>query len=358
MDLERWLFLTMTARLKGQRTGNGAVHLLSGKRSAQTLQDASLFYVLPLTASLKHRSPAYIHEVRSDLSKAGLVTESHRGLMTITKSGRGVLKKLDEKYFLPEKYNAGRFEWSGEAEWFWKRLSLYIQSLSNVLDKSRKFVPVHYDYDVQEWVRRHFPGTQEERAAAASRLYRELKASLEAIEEEYAYLFVSRLSSSSGAGQTYTQLAGEGGDPSFTYIKFRTVLHHILNSLQEKNQFSVLASFVKPEEDRLLMTRSAGKTLDLLKKGMSLEEVRRIRNLQRSTVEDHAVEIAKMHPSFEAGMFADSRKLRTVEETAVRLGTNRLKIIKDELGEEYDYFTIRLALAEKKGETHAGTIRT
>ncbi|TMW73636.1 helix-turn-helix domain-containing protein [Alteribacter natronophilus] len=357
MDVEKWLFLTMTERLKGQRTGSGAVYLLNGKRSSQTLQDASLFYVLPLTGSLKHRSVTDVHGILSTLAASGLVRETDRGLIDLTREGLSMKQKLDTTYTLPEHYNAGRFEWNGEADWFWKRLSLYIQSLSSVMAGIKTFIPIQYDYSVQSWVRDNFPSSRQEREDAAASLYSELSSILSALSDEYASLFVRRLSSGHRAGESFTQLAGETGDPNFTYIRFRSCLHFILARLSESRSGKkyILQNFMKPEEERTLMSRSARETLDLLLEGKTMKEIGQIRRLRRSTLEDHVVEITMMHSGFDASRFVSSSKLELVKNTAEALGTNRLKVIKDTLGSDIDYFTIRLALAEMKGDPHAQT---
>ncbi len=341
----------MVERLQGQRSINGALYLLSGKRSAQTIQDASLFNVLPLTASLKHRPFDQLVKVKNILEKNNWIGEDATGKMTLTSYGRQQLFSYQSRLSLPEYFNGGRFEWNGETDWFWQRLSLFIQSLSNVLCAQSSFIPVQYDYNVQFWVKNHFPRNRSRQAIFSNGLYNELHTLLAELPNEDAMLFVSRLSSSTRIGKTTSQLTENGSDEWHTFLRFRSVLHYIIGSISKTErvkEFPSLTLFLMQETEDGLLTKSAIKTLELLRQGCTIDEIPTLRGLKRSTIEDHIMEITLLAADFPADYFLSREKIALIQKTAKRLNTKRLKAIKTALGEEVDYFMIRLALADLK----------
>ncbi|RNA69105.1 helix-turn-helix domain-containing protein [Alteribacter keqinensis] len=347
MDAQKWLMLTVIRQFCGQRSMNGVIYLLHGRRSSQVIQDASLFYVLPLTACLKHRYKEELYSVKNELKKEEAYIEDEKGRVSLTDYGSDLLEKANSQFVLPVHFNGGKYELNGEADWFWKRLSLFIQSLSVRLKSSTPFIPVQYDSKVQHWVKGYFP-EKDQRKNVADGLYKELYTLLENMEDEVALIFVRRLTSWKRTGETISQLTAENKDPVMTYLSFRSVIHYLMDQVtQKKEAYPHLSLFLKETRKTSLVTNTAEETYRLLKQGYSMDRIASKRNLKKSTIEDHIIEIILFTPGVHAGQFVDPAIVEQVLNVAEELNTQRLKKIKDALGEGYDYFTIRASLASR-----------
>lgn len=62
-------------RLKGERSISGAYHLLHGKRSAQTVQDAALFQVQPLFGICKEMTGPTLNQLTQTIQASAYVKE-------------------------------------------------------------------------------------------------------------------------------------------------------------------------------------------------------------------------------------------------------------------------------------------
>lgn len=85
-------------------------------------------------------------------------------------------------------------------------------------------------------------------------------------------------------------------------------------------------------------------TFQMYRAGNSIEEIAKIRNLSVNTIQEHLVnfvEVGTIKPS----ELMDSNKIDPVIAIAKSQTLTSLKAIKDELGEEYSYFEIHIAVA-------------
>ncbi|WP_026689446.1 helix-turn-helix domain-containing protein [Alteribacter aurantiacus] len=354
MDGQKWLILTIIQKFGGQRSINGVMYLLQGRRSSQVIQDASLFYVLPLTASLKHRSKEELDKVRKELLKGNAYIVNNDGKVSLTPYGIEMLNEYNRRFSIPPHYNGGKYELNDEAEWFWQRLSLFIQSLSFRLKTKSPFIPIQYDTGVQDWVKKHFPPASQ-REKMAHGLYCEIFHLLKEIRDREATLFVSRLTSWNRTGLTIDQLTKKNDDPLLTSLSFRSVLHYMISQVgQDRGKYPYLRVFLKESKQTVLVTKTAQETYFWLTKGYTLEEISHKRKLKKSTIEDHIIEIVLFMPEVNAERFVDRHILDYVLNVAEDLKTQKLKAIKDALGNEYDYFTIRVALASREERVKKG----
>jgi ATP-dependent DNA helicase RecQ len=82
----------------------------------------------------------------------------------------------------------------------------------------------------------------------------------------------------------------------------------------------------------------------LFKEGNSVEDIAKIRNLSVNTIQNHLVnfvEVGTIKPS----ELIDINKIDPVIAIAKTQTIQSLKAIKEELGEEYSYFEINIAVA-------------
>ncbi|UTR09591.1 helix-turn-helix domain-containing protein [Evansella sp. LMS18] len=350
MSCLEWIILTLINRVNGQRTSGGVYHLLTGKRSAQTIQDARLFDCYKIAGSVKTLSRERFEDSVSHMLKQGVLSESEENFYILTSKGREALQTLDRKYKLPPYFNGGKYEWSGLASIYWDRFSLFFQTLASFTVNEKQFIPVSYRLDTQRWVKQKIRELRQPAAAASEQLYNELVDFLQQLPEREAELFVSRLTAPGHTGRTFDQLSYMyAGDALYTKLFFQSVLHLLLKSTEEKpGKYPFLQSFAEMEKGKQILTASAEETSKLLKKGKTLEEIMEVRGLKRSTIEDHLIEIAIYGDSNVSKQLISEEETSVILQAAEETGSKRLKQIKDNLGGEYSYFQIRLALARQR----------
>ena len=93
------------------------------------------------------------------------------------------------------------------------------------------------------------------------------------------------------------------------------------------------------------LSRTACHTLELLDEGMTIDEIAEERNLARSTVESHVVEIVKkgLYPVEE---FVSRERLEIVKEYFKEVDDTSLTAARDVLGDEYSYFELKMGLSQ------------
>ena len=93
------------------------------------------------------------------------------------------------------------------------------------------------------------------------------------------------------------------------------------------------------------MTNSSYRTYKLLGKGYSIEEIAKHRRLQKSTIEDHIVEIALNIDDFSIDAYIDKQSQNRILTAAKQTASKQLKLIRSEVSTA-NYFEIRLVLAK------------
>ncbi|WP_169911187.1 helix-turn-helix domain-containing protein [Evansella clarkii] len=350
MSCLEWIILTLINRVNGQRTSGGVYHLLTGKRSAQTIQDARLFDCYKIAGSVKNLSRERFEDSVSLMLKKGFLSESEGNYYLLTSKGKEVLQTLDKKYKLPAYFNGGKYEWSGLAPVYWERFSLFFQTLASFAVNEKQFIPVSYRLDTQRWVKQRIRELQQPAATASEQLYNELVEFLHQLPEREAELFVSRLTAPGHTGRTFDQLSYMyAGDPLYTKLFFQSVLHLLIkNTGENPGKYPFLHTFAEIKKGKQILTASAEETNKLLKKGKTLEEIMGIRGLKRSTIEDHIIEIAIYDKENISNHLINEEEASVILRAAEETGSKRLKQIKDKLGGKYSYFQIRLALARQR----------
>ncbi|CAM3715995.1 helix-turn-helix domain-containing protein [Alkalicoccus chagannorensis] len=334
-------FLSMiTGRMNGMRTAMGAVHLLRGKRSGQSIQDASLFQLNRWYGSLKHIPEADLQRILEAMKNRGDLMESD-GCVFLGETGRRRAEKA-ERFFQDHPYHAQRWEWNGEAQQLWMRLSLAVQLYSWRADQQQVFYPVYADREARASVRHYWKHHPDGRAT----LYRFLYKFMNQIPQEEADLFVFQLSGSRLQGRTLTQMRPKD-EQLASYFLFRTSLHRMLHDGPDEGMEALF-----PPVNQKSWTESAEKTRMLLqRKCLDMDQLAEIRQLKRSTIEDHLVELAISDPDFPIRAFLPEEKETVIlRAKALLRGEAKLKKVKESVQEDVDYFQIRLTLARQKKE--------
>ncbi|WP_114571008.1 helix-turn-helix domain-containing protein [Exiguobacterium flavidum] len=322
------ILLEAIFRLEGERTDRSLFHVIQGKRSATTLQDAH-FYRLDSLFGMVPLDPKGYEEQLNNLIRKGWIRNVP---FELTEEGRGLIGHT----FIVDGLGG---ECRGYSLILWKRFSLLLQTLLCLKQKTT-FIPVQQDEGTKSWVR-HTLRTIEDRDAWIETAYRELRNALESLEGEDATLITYRLSGNR-TGLSLPQLAERlDVDTLSIRMQFQQAWVSCLKSLPESGLIHGLARDVSRDK----MTTSAARTYELLRLGLSIEEIKSRRRLKDSTMEDHLVEIAMYGDRFPLEQFVPESVAKEIRMIQQSEGTFALKRIRQNMKQECSYFQIRIVLA-------------
>lgn len=334
------LILYLVRKLQGNRSLSGVIHILKGKRSAQTIQDLSLFHLENWAGVLRNNTYQQLREA-GDYLYSELLISDKENKTAVTQKGEKYLKDFS-KDFDSLKLQGRKYEWNGEAEDFWQRLSLLIQTLSWLKAGNSHFIPVNADYynkkAVKTMLKHH--GTAELSAS----LEKWLHIHLQTLAVEEAELFVSRLSGAAQHGVTFHQLGKNKQEAFILFLRFRTVLHFLMD---QKDTIPGSLKSLIPEKNSISgLTISAAATKEWVEQGLRIQEIAEKRKLKMSTIEDHLVELAMYDPVFPYKNYVSPIQLTKIRTVVEQLGgSSSLKQLRESLEQKVSYFEIRLALA-------------
>lgn len=355
LTFEQFLILSLIHRFRGERSASAVYHLLKGKRTAQTIQDGFLYQVHVYFQTLKSLTRQEWQALMEDLSRSGrwILNDGNRCLLT--EEGLQALEAARSRFELPTGLD-GWF-YGRAAEKIWSRLSLLVQTASHLIAKQPRFLPVVRDDATLRWIKGYLKAVGRDREALAAGLYNELAALWSRFPEREATLLSNRLSGSGMAGKTIDQMAVLLSRPETeTLLWFQSGLHRtakVLTAKQSASSFPLLSRLAKDIDAGL--TASSAKTYELLKKGLGVEDIARLRRLKTATVQDHIVEIAFCDPEFSIRPFVNESAERLVKQVLKRTRTRRLSAIKQALPADIDYFHIRLVLARMNDRDDVGS---
>ena len=331
-------------RMDGQRTIYSILHLLNGKKSAQTIQDAHFFQLTKLfnTFSLLNRSD--LEQIISALNEQAYISRHTEQSFQVTSTGVKQINDFFKMHPIPPELNGWRFH--NVTELFWERISLAIQVISQLRNRESKYVPIQKKKELHQWLKTFLYESQLSRDELAKRIYDELVRCLETNNHIDPAIFVKRLTGFQIIGLTEKQAAWNlDMDEDAYHIQFLGILHYMLEMIETKqSDFPLLRLLIADKRDIVPLTQSSNRTFDLLKKGYSLEEITHIRNLKKNTIEDHIVEIALNVPDFDISTFVNKEKKELILIAVETAASKQLKHIR-ELVPNADYFEIRLVMA-------------
>ncbi|WLR46711.1 helix-turn-helix domain-containing protein [Halobacillus litoralis] len=338
------LVLTCVDRFRGERTVSGIYHLLTGKRSSQTLQDAKgyeldmLFGVYP---SLKRET---LGTQVQKLVHDGCIQINEQSFPSITPEG---IRQLSSFPVYELEYFEGMV-WHDVIPTFMKRVYLLLQTVANTNAGIHQYVPIVDDFATQKWVRTVYLQFQDKLPKMVESMYEEIHHLLKKHPSQQADLFAHRLTGGGVIGMTIDQLKREF---TLNVEDVELMLQHthyylFLESKTKKDDYPVLHLCTKGLDATNLITRSARKTYQYMKQGLSLQEIMNVRRLKKSTIQDHIVESALIIPDFSITSFLSEEDVREINKMGSQMNTKKLKQIYEALEGKYDYFELRLALAK------------
>ncbi|PEB52658.1 recombinase RecQ [Bacillus pseudomycoides] len=346
----QYTLLYCLKQLNGERTVSSIYYLLKGKRSSQTLQDGNMFQISFLFGIYKALTRYDYNQEIACILNAEWIEIVHENTYVLTSAGEKQLNGWEKALSFPQHLHGLHYGALGEA--FWKKLSLIIQTVSNLQQQNTRFIPIQQDTEVTMWVKEFLIGLPYVRSELATGLWEEMHRLLKEVDPVEATILTYRLTGYERIGYTLQQLAEITKQDVFrVHLLFWGTIHFFIQSVRKKEkEFPLLTKIISyPNERADLFSLSTRKTYQLWKQGRSLEEIATIRNLKPATIEDHFVEIALRERDFSIEMFVEKNKIEQVKKVIETLQTRKLRVLKQAVGEGISYFEVRLVLAQMEG---------
>ncbi|AKG04387.1 hypothetical protein AAV35_006015 [Salimicrobium jeotgali] len=340
-----YILLDCLSKMNAERTVSGVYHLLRGKKSSQTFQDAKVYGIegyYGVYPGLQRETLDYaLHE----LYKEGKTVWHDHGRMSVTAYGEGSI----EETRIPLYFSG--LEYSEAVEEFRNRLLLWIQIISNAVYRHTGYLPIVDKGPVQNWARKFYSERKAVLDEDAPILYKELRTLLTPFSDMEKEMFVRRLTGGDRTGWTYSQLAEENGEPVWDIPLYLTNMYYYMFSEVSSDSSCYLYKLTEDLMKKEAFTSSSGKSIELYNKFGSIEKVAKIRQLQPSTIEDHLVEAVLVDPARNTDAFISREGARDIAAAVRKTNTKRLKVIREQLNGDYSYFQIRIVLAKlQKGQ--------
>ncbi|WP_042145732.1 helix-turn-helix domain-containing protein [Paucisalibacillus sp. EB02] len=347
--------LDCLTQIKFNRSIYGIYHLLTGKKSIQSVHDARIFQLekyygvhLSLTRN------QFLQIVNVMLENGLLNKDDGNEFYHVTKAGKEKLSLFQGTTIFS--YLNG-LSFSGIERQFRDRLYLLVQTYSNILVNNYSFIPIVDSQEVTKWVKDFYRRHQQ--SNFPDQLYHELYQLLSLLPKGEADFFVDRLSGYQYYGLSMEQLAIKYNLSRDDTIIYLTGITHVLINLvsQKKEAYPILSQLIIGFDQQKFITNTANQTFHLLKKQYSLEQIVQIRNLKLNTIYDHIVEIALYDSSFQIESYVNKKEQEEIIAAIQLNNTFKLKTIKESCSSTISYFQIRLVLTRLKellpeGEIH------
>ena len=334
----------MIKKFQGERSIYAIFHMLQGKKSSQTIQDAHLYGLTNLYGIMPNFTRLQLKSIVEKLgSKHWIQTHEKPEMFMITQKGE---EQLANAVSIPSRLNGWKYQ--NIAYHFWGRLNLLIQTLSYILHKETRFYPIQQDTKIQQAVKKILHKNHQNREEMAARLFQELVDTLEVQSVLHRQIFVRKLTGMNRVGDTFEQIAQTMNlDEWYIRLLFLECIHTMIEEVESNSkQYSLLASLIGDLNQQKL-THSTQITLQLINEGRSLIEIANIRRLKVNTIEDHLVEIVLANRQFPIHEYVPDEMEKKIREAIDKLQTKQLKVIKQWLGDvEISFFQIRLVLAK------------
>lgn len=336
--------------MKSERSIYGIYHILTGKKSSQAITDGEFYQLSNLFSVMKKMSRNELLNSITELTSNGLIEITEQNKYLPTSKGCKVLER-DPMHSLS--FINGRKYYDMGIQ-FWQKLSLLIQVLSNLLREKRDYITIQQDQTILNWTKIYLLSNIKAKHELSFEIYKECEDCLDQLSDTESTIFVLKLSSFNRIGWTNHQIASYlSKDETYVELLFLNAIHFILMRIeQEPDCFPRLNEiFSSISKSMYSLTESTEKTFQMLSSGKTIEEIVLIRNLKRSTIEDHIVEIAHHVKEFSIIPFVSQEQQELIIKTQGSINTMRLKKIKDEIKSDVTYFQLRLVLA-KSGVKH------
>lgn len=328
-----------------ERTVYSIYHLLKGKKSSQTIQDAHLFQLDQYFKTVPQMNRIDFDQHIKYLAQAGFlshVNESQKS--NITELGKAELEKFFNVFQMLTYMNGWKYQ--DTAMEMWKRLTLLIQVASHLNYKDTRYQAIQRDTEVHLWIKKFLKHYKGGRIDLSKQIYNELHLIFSEKFPENPLFIVAKLTGRGLIGLTSKQAANQMNiEYTEFHYRFLNCLHFIIEQvMNECAAYPILHAIISDIFQPVPYTKSTLRTYELLQQNMTIEEVAKVRKLRKSTIEDHIIEIALTDQQFSIDNLIDKKRIKEITEAATLLGIKKLKPIRDHIN-HVSYFQIRLVLA-------------
>ena len=327
---------------------NSIYHLLTGKRSIQTVQDVHLYQLDRFFGIFKKLNKPTFDQMVDELMEQQLLSTPLKATSVSKPTTKGMDWLEENEHHLPLAYFNG-LQYNEIDVIFFERLLLILQVLTNLRMNHSSYIPVIDRPATTRWVKDYYQKNKLQVDIQLEKVYDELFSMLVTFREVEAEMFVDRLTGFQHYGMSVHQLANHYEiTVNDVQLLLTGIIHHMLGMIQRKTkEYPLLSELVEDLHANGFITQSAQRTYELIEKGLSIDKIARHRNLTINTIYDHIVEIALYDADFSIEQFVSEEQQNEILHIAKQLDTTRLKKIKDVVSEEISYFQIRLALTSK-----------
>lgn len=344
------IILHACIQMQHVRSYAAVYHLIQGKKSIQTLQDAKLFDLGTILGIYKRLSIRDFKQELRLLQQYSLIEDDayHEKMIHVTDLGKKWLEEADGKYIISRFHG---LDLSGKDDVFMRRLMLLIQTLANTQKGNMSFIPVADSKVISSWVRSFYYKHTGGQRQLLSNIYTDMLIALSGLSERDCALFVDHLTGFNHYGLSTAQLAEKYHLNSHDVVLLLlSVCHHMIHHISTaKQNFTVLQHILGARQTKQTsITSTANKTYDLYQNGVQLEDIARLRRLKINTIYDHIVEIALYNPHFNIDPFVPKDLQHAIATVVQNNPSFRLSKIKEQVAKEVSYFQIRLVLANIK----------
>ncbi|WP_138416897.1 helix-turn-helix domain-containing protein [Aquibacillus sediminis] len=349
------VLLDCIRKINSERSISSIYHLLTGKRSAQTLQDAHLYQLENYFGIYKTITRDELASVIKQLERQKCI-ESNQNAETaqISVVGKGL---LDDASIFLELTGFNGMKYENISSHLEQRLLLLIQTITNIEARNNRFVAIVEDVGTQQFVKEIYNTMKNRRREWLRGLFKEIHSFLRTIPQNQASIFVDRLTGYDQFGLSKEQLAQKYQVSKHDIaVTLQLIIHKLLTFLLNETKNSLyLSTLIKDYVEQTFITNSAAETLNLFQRGYNLEQIMSIRKLKESTIHDHLVEIAYADADFNIEPFVTKDSFVEIARVIDELDSRKLKVIKQHLNENYSYFQIRLVMAAMQSHHKRGS---
>lgn len=347
------LLLRSIHQLRGERGRTALFNVLFGQLNHQTIWDVYRYKVIPLFGLLHGESADKILARFNDCRCKGWIKQQSSGTretLSLSDEGMDKLLQLNQTTLSQWIMDESRIPFNWNEAPLLSRLLLLVQTCSHLLYGSHSFQPITRDLSTQDDVKRLLLNTGI--LKISYELFSELEKLLELIPEAGRRVLLMRMTGFSRTGLTASQLAGELNQPVFIV---RRMLHYSTFKLyyeaecnpQEYRVMKQLRLLADAAYDQVSgqLTASALETNKWICKGYSLDRIATIRKLKLNTIQDHVIELVLAGKQRDPFRWVKKSLWDDIYPEIVESSDKPIRVLKETLNSEIDYFTIRMVQA-------------
>ncbi|WP_164668735.1 helix-turn-helix domain-containing protein [Virgibacillus doumboii] len=341
------IVILCSSQFKNGRSVSAIYHLLKGKRSIQTVQDAHIYRLDNYYGIYKTLRKQDFDEQINKLVSNNLILLDGESTAKPADSGYKLLEETED--CVPLSYFNG-MKYYNSTQLFFERLMLLIQTVTNSVKGNLNFIPVVDKPVITGWVKKRYFNVRQYQKQYLNHIHDELYTLLNCFSDREASMFVDCITGFRHYGMSTYQLADHYEVCRINVPLILTaVIQQMLSMIEhEKGKYPLLSSILSDMVEDSKLTKSAQRTNELLRKQYSAEEIAAMRNLKLNTIYDHLVEIALYDSQFPLETYIDEQQRQEILTAVNKLNSYKLKEIKQEIDERISYFQIRLVLAVEK----------